>query len=157
MPKSVSQSICHPWGDRETSVIYRSLTTPVPRGKNVFICFGARDRDPLWHVNEEPEETIKVPEVLSEQVSVWVWLFWKPWERCISWYYLCLSLSFSLNVLLCDCYRFNKENQYRIVAFTRIHLPTQLRERKEVKIVSEQDQTHHPLWFKKSRAGWGTG
>lgn len=105
--------------------------------------------DSLWSQGQrstaackwDSEETVKIPEVFLQ--GFMSEFGYPPMPKR---YQLILSEPFSLNVLLCDCYRFNKGNQHGRVAFTRSNLISDLPERGEVKILSEQGETHHPLW-----------
>ena len=101
------------------------------------MCLFALEReteDPLWHVNESVKKRVK-----------YLWrglclsrLFWKPTRLASAGF---ISLSFARNALL--CLGFNKENQYRTVAFTGSLFFTEHHGNEEVKILSVRHIVHY--------------
>lgn len=113
-----------PWGDRETSVF-------------------------SWHFIYLPITDHLIPSKMGPAAACqWVWgnddVLWST-KKGAPTDTICISHSLSLYVVLCDCYRFSNGNQYRIVASTCSHIFTEFHESEEVKMFSDQGQTHHPL------------
>lgn len=152
MPKSVSQSICHPRetethpSSHDTWFIYRSLSTWFP-WENVFICCGVMDRTML-HANDS--QTDKSP--WSKPVSV-SFLFEFGFSESLREVHQLICISHTLRR---DCFRCNFFflSKPRIVAFTWSHLFSEFSEREEVQMVSEQCETHHSPWKKQTKNSW---